>query len=307
MAETSTNLEGLPRPWGDYELLAKVAEGGMGIVYKAEDSNLRRFVALKFLPEELSQDRHALERLKREAEAASALNHPNICTLYDVGPNYLVMEYIEGDSPKGPLPLDTVLDYARQMADALDADTQRESLRASEVESIARDLNVKPEEVREMEMRLSGGDVALDPGPNDDGEEAYSPIAYLADAHHEPTAVDPQQRTGRSGAADRFVDDGTHGGMSGTARHELVVVVDASSSGGADRDEATGDPQCCPVGDRRGHDDQRAAQVGSHLSEQPSTTEYHDAAERAEQRADRGRQRFAGERGLGHLERAALD
>jgi serine/threonine protein kinase len=87
----------------------------MGEVYKALDTRLNREVAVKVSAERFS------ERFEREARAIASLNHPNICTLYDVGPNYLVMEYIEGESPKGPLPVETVLDYARQMIDALDA------------------------------------------------------------------------------------------------------------------------------------------------------------------------------------------
>ncbi|MEO8099030.1 MAG: protein kinase [Acidobacteriota bacterium] len=100
---------------GPYEILAAIGKGGMGEVYKAHDPRLNRDVAIKVSAERFS------ERFGREARVIASLNHPNICTLFDIGPNYLVMEYIEGDSPKGPLPLATVLDFARQMADALDA------------------------------------------------------------------------------------------------------------------------------------------------------------------------------------------
>jgi serine/threonine protein kinase len=98
----------------------------MGVVYKAEDVRLRRFVALKFLSDELTRDPRALRRFQREARAISALNHQHICTLYDVGPNYLVMELMEGETLRslikpGPLPFAMAVQYARQIAEALEA------------------------------------------------------------------------------------------------------------------------------------------------------------------------------------------
>lgn len=100
---------------GPYEILAPIGAGGMGEVYRARDPRLGRDVAIKVSAERFS------ERFEREARAVAALNHPNICTLHDVGPNYLVMEYIEGESPKGPMPLDETLRIARQIAEALEA------------------------------------------------------------------------------------------------------------------------------------------------------------------------------------------
>ncbi|HSR07215.1 MAG TPA: protein kinase [Bryobacteraceae bacterium] len=100
---------------GPYEILAQIGAGGMGEVYQARDTRLDRIVAIKISNAQFS------ERFEREARAVAALNHPNICTLHDVGPDYLVMEYIEGEAPKGPLPLDEALRIARQIADALEA------------------------------------------------------------------------------------------------------------------------------------------------------------------------------------------
>jgi Tol biopolymer transport system component/predicted Ser/Thr protein kinase len=100
---------------GPYEILVPIGKGGMGEVWKAHDPRLNRDVAIKVSAAQFS------ERFEREAKAIAALNHPNICTLYDVGPNYLVMEFIEGEAPKGPMSLDAALRIARQIADALDA------------------------------------------------------------------------------------------------------------------------------------------------------------------------------------------
>src|SRR5258707_7043866 len=100
---------------GPYEILAPIGKGGMGEVYRARDPRLNRDVAIKVSAAQFS------ERFEREAKAIAALNHPNICQIYDVGPNYLVMEYIEGESPKGPMPLDEALRIVRQIAEALEA------------------------------------------------------------------------------------------------------------------------------------------------------------------------------------------
>ncbi len=182
---------------GPYELVAPIGKGGMGEVYRARDTRLGRDVAVKFLRRRFS------ERFEREARMIASLNHPNICHLYDVGPNYLVMELVEGQTLKGPLPLETALNYARQIAEALEA--------AHEKGIVHRDL--KPANIK---VTRDGLVKVLDFGlakavekPNGPDEASSSPTMVTSQTHAGVllgTAAYMSPEQARGGAVDKRAD-----------------------------------------------------------------------------------------------------
>jgi serine/threonine protein kinase len=177
---------------GPYEITALIGKGGMGEVYRAHDSRLGRDVAIKVSAARFS------ERFEREARLIASLNHPNICTLYDVGPNYLVMEYIEGESPKGPMPLDQALSIARQIADALEA--------AHEKPIIHRDLKpanikIKPDGLVKV---LDFGLAKMHEPPGEDGDTIPLGLTEAGAILGTPAYMSPEQALGKK--ADKRTD-----------------------------------------------------------------------------------------------------
>src|SRR6202045_1528536 len=159
---------------GPYEVVAPIGAGGMGEVWRGRDTRLDRSVAIKILPAELADNAQFKLRFEREAKTISQLNHPNICTLYDVGENYLVMELLDGESladklAKGPLPLDQVLRYGVQIADALD--------KAHRAGIVHRDLKPGNIMITKSGANLLGFVVAKVGAPREsDGETQQKPL-----------------------------------------------------------------------------------------------------------------------------------
>ena len=190
--------------FGPYEILAPLGAGGMGEVYRARDTKLDREVAVKVLPAALARDPERLARFEREAKVLASLNHPHIAQLYGVEDGALIMELVEGEAPQGPLPIETALGYARQIADALEA--------AHEKGIVHRDLkpgNVKVTPDGQVKV-LDFGLAAVTPGPAGSSNPADSPTLTMAAATQLGTIMgtaaymSPEQASGKP--ADRRAD-----------------------------------------------------------------------------------------------------
>ena len=188
---------------GPYEILASIGAGGMGEVYRARDTNLDREVAIKVLPAALAQDPERLARFKREAKVLASLNHPHIAQIYGVEDSALIMELVDGEAPRGPLPLETALHYARQIAEALEA--------AHEKGIVHRDLKpgnvmVTPEGVVKV---LDFGLAAVAGGSAGDSNPDNSPTMTVAATHAgmimgTAAYMSPEQASGK--AVDKRAD-----------------------------------------------------------------------------------------------------
>src|SRR5713226_2166898 len=168
---------------GPYEILASIGAGGMGEVYKARDTRLGRVVAIKTSKAQFS------ERFAREARAIAALNHPHICQLYDVGPDYLVMEYVEGSPLKGPLGVEKAVEYAGQILSALDA-AHRKTITHRDLKP-ANIMVTKQHGIKLLDFGLA----RIAPGEND------PTLTHAGDVMGTPAYMSPEQWDGKPGDA----------------------------------------------------------------------------------------------------------